>query len=248
MRKLVFILGLLLALCKPSAATWSAIQRPENTACANATTCTVTMSPAVTVGDVLVAVAVNTATSDFLVAGVSGSGTWVIPSGCHAFQAASIGISCAYILSATTSTTSIVVTLNAAPGATWTATVRQYHTTVGSAALDGTPAGSTSASCSACTTPSLTLTHSTDFLVAGASVANSVNTVNSPYGNLVVDGAFGDGVADNLNTSSGTGATFNQTAGGASMITIGFSEGSGAAAIPGMNKREKYELMDPQRR
>src|SRR4029077_11028289 len=110
MRKLGLIFGLLLALGKPSAATWSMVQDPVNAACANATTCTVTMSPAVTVGDVLVAVAVNSATSDFLVAGTSGSGTWVIPSGCHAFQAASIGISCAYILSATTSTNSIVVT------------------------------------------------------------------------------------------------------------------------------------------
>lgn len=222
----------LLLLISPAFATWTARGGTTgvigtNAACAAATSCNVTVT-ATTAGDVLVATALFGCTANRTVTGSLG-GTWV--AGTAVFSSTASG--CAgqtYTLAASGGTTSLTVTLGAASTGTWAIEVRALTSSAGGVAAETVPAGTTSAGCSNnCVTPTVTLAGTADALVAAIFTQQTGCSVAAPYGQFTAPG--GDGVAINLNTASGTGATFTQgsscptaASGGAAMVTIAFKE------------------------
>ena len=239
---LIAIIALQLFLCSlvPKHHTWTLLHaNAANTACSGSgTTCTITVA-STTSGNQLVAVAwTPTSTTGKNLSAAGSGGTWVFPANCAAFNNASTGeVSCGYTLSATGGVTSIVLTVAATPSGTWAALIYEYHSSAGGVAVETVPAGTSTGAgtCStACTAPNVTLAGSADVVIGAIATGNTACSVSSPYGDFTAP--QGDGFADNLNTSSGTGANFTQgtacptaAAARAAAISIAFSESSGAA-------------------
>jgi hypothetical protein len=133
---------------------------------------------------------------------------------------------CAYILSAAGGATSLTFTWSF-PATTTAANVDvEFYEVIrstGTATYD-TGNTATSASCSSCTAPTLTLGGSDDYIAQWLSQGGGISSVASPYSNPFdndtsnVFGAF----AGALNQSSGTGPVWTCTAGGAALSGVAF--------------------------
>ncbi len=168
--------------------------------------CPAVTVPATVAGDLLYVEQIYGGTGGQLSSG-SGGGTWVFPANCNNSIASAGSLSCGYVLSATGGVTSITMTLNA--GNAVELHFRSYHPSSTTAVAETVPAATTNAACSNnCTTPTVTLTGTSDVVIAAMANQLSNCSVAAPYGNYAAPS--GDGIADNLNTASGTGATFSQ--------------------------------------
>ena len=98
-------------------------------------TCSITI-PSTTAGNLLYVEASTEVYGDYI-SSISGGGTWVIPTGCQEqiTTPSTLNVSCAYVLSATGSTTSVSITLDGSSSATGLA-VFEVHRTSGTWALD----------------------------------------------------------------------------------------------------------------
>lgn len=239
MRKLTILL-LFLFLCGTAArATVTAVHKATGTGLSCSPSCgSFTLGFTATSGNLIVIAAYSTTNVHISAVTCTPACTgtsWVFPANCAAYLAATGAVSCAYVLAVSSAATAVTATMSAS-GSTTYLEVREYHSSLGTFTAETVPAGTTNASCSTCTTPAVTITGSSDVLLAGIATGNSGCSVASPWGNFTTPS--GDGAADYINTNSGTGATFTQgtacptgAAAAASMITIGFKEPGGAAVV-----------------
>jgi hypothetical protein len=190
--------------------------------------CTAMTVPTTVVGD-LVTIELFNVAGGVSISSVSGGGTWVVPGGtsCNASQAGAGHVHCAFMLGAASAVTSITITMTGSQGGNFF-NIRSYHPSSTTAVAETVPAGTTSSSCSNnCNAPSVTLTGTSDVIVSTIATGDSGCSAASPFGNFTAPD--GDGMADNLNTSSGTGAVFTQgnscptaAASSAAMNTVAF--------------------------
>ena len=179
------------------------------------------------IGDVLLVFA-YTGANKHLSSGNTGYGTWVFPANCNIYQSSSTGtVSCGYVI-LTATVTSITMTMNVNQSNPIIIDVRAYHSTAGGIVAESVPTPTTSSSCSNnCVAPTVSLTGTADVVVSSIATGNTGCSAASPFANF--SAPSGDGVADHLNTSSGTGATFTQgtscptaAASAAGMVSIAF--------------------------
>jgi len=252
MKKLLYSLSLLL--CSPCWATWTLTQGPStaiNNACATgSTTCAVTVS--------------STGSSHLLVAGIASTanGTTissVTPAACsvtwtHASSANLAGsagsVDLYYCTKSASGQTSITITVNAAPGAAWTAAIWEASSSLGTIAIDSgaTPSGNKndSSNCTSCAGVSLTLSGNNDFIAAIATPGDTgTGLTGTGWTNDKVDAStnlYGHGITSGSQTAP---ATWTQTTANPLLCdAAAFQETSGTVAPAGFNKKRKIEKMD----
>ena len=164
-------------------------------------------------GDVLVA-CVSLGADAYILSGDTTYGTWVtgatVP-GLVAYQGpATQAGSCAYVL-VTSSVSSVVMGYNI--DADGYARFYDFHKSSGTISAETVPSAATSASCgssgSHCTSPAISITGANDVIITMANFGDTACTVASPFTAIHVD-VFGDASAYQLNTTSGTGASWTQ--------------------------------------
>ena len=145
----------------------------------------------------------------------SSYGTWQFPANCHVYQSsATNGAFCAYVI-LTASTSTITLGYNVDAAGYWH--IRNYTKSSGSITAEAAPTPTTAPSCgttaSPCSAPNVSLTGGgvNEVMVSGAGFGNSICGLKSgsPFGHVLSD-TYGDGDADYVNTTSGTGAQFVQ--------------------------------------
>ncbi len=166
-------------------------------------------------------------------------GTWIYPgAACRAWSAQSAGEDCAYVLSSSAGATSITVTMSATSNQSQSLSFREYHSTAGGFGLSGGPSASLLSACTSCLTPNISVTGN-NVLIAGGTPDHGFTGMAAPFGGVQFDG-YGAIVGDNLNTTSGTGATLTENASGvASVFTIGFMSPAGALTIAHLISSER---------
>ncbi len=192
-----------------------------------APTCPPQQIAATTAGNLLFVAALNTgngsATANITnISCTPSCGTWIYPgAACRAWSTASAGEDCAYVLSSLAGATSITVTMSATSNVSQGLAFREYHSAAGAFGLSGGPSASLLSSCTSCLTPNISLTGNS-VVIAGGTPDHVFSGIAAPFGGVQNDGN-GAIIGDNLNTSSGTGATLTESASGvASVFTIGF--------------------------
>jgi hypothetical protein len=180
------------------------------------TTASLTCSPACpaitiptsVIGDAIAIVLFNGA-GGVSVASGTGPGTVSVPT-CEANQASAGHLNCAYVIT-TSATTTLNLTLNGSQGGN-IFNIRSYHPSSTTPIAETVPTGTTSTSCGTtatkCNAPNVTLVGTSDVVVSAISTADTGCSVTAPFGNFA--SPAGDGMGDNLNTSSGTGGAFIQ--------------------------------------
>jgi hypothetical protein len=185
---------------------WSATGATSSTGVACTPACPAVTVPTTVAGDLIYVQVVSSTNAFTISSGSAGAGTWVIPANCVS-SGGTGELACAYVLSATGGVTTITITMSGS--ITATISIRSYHPSSTTAVAETVPAANSSAGCSNnCTTPSVTLTGTSDLIVAAISAGDTGCSVASPYGNFTAPS--GDGIADQFNATSGTGATFTQ--------------------------------------
>lgn len=222
---------------------WTQIQAPSNITCsgsaAGASACTVTASSTVA-GDGLALIETAFANCGSCVAGAvytsaSGDSSW---SHCSSANGSvQVGSSpnrfyttdCAYILSATGGATSLSITLTFPVGTTaWTESVVavEFRKRTGSIVFDAAGTATTSASCTACTSPAITLSGSNDYVFQWLGVGQvPLSILNPAYINPIIldPNNVGAAWAGALNQTAAGAQTWSQApAGGAVMSGIAF--------------------------
>lgn len=223
----------LLALCHPALATLSLVHHSTSGSLVCNTGCTAfSLGFTASSGNVLEVFAFNSQNA-FINAGNVGFGTWVFPANCAEFQSAGTGeVSCGYVI-LTSTTTSITMSMNIGSTVNTVLDVREYSSTLGTPAVETVPAPVGSASCGAsgtpCNAPAVTVSGSNDVIVSAIATGDSACNANSPFGNF--SAPTGDGIADNINTATGTGGAFTQGTAcptavnaAAGMISLAFKE------------------------
>lgn len=206
---------------------WAAAGTTSASLTCNPNPCTAVTVPATVAGDLLFISSFGPSGNNYAPASISAGGTLVVSANCSTNTGPSGSIGCGWVLSATGGVTSIAVTMNiVATGIVLN--FRSYHPSSTTAVAETVPAATNNASCSNnCVTPTVTLTSSSDLLIAFGIFGNTGCSAASPYGNTATPNS--GLIADRFNTSSGTGATFTQgtacptaAAGDAIMSTVAF--------------------------
>ncbi len=212
----------------PAFAVWTFNSSRSATAACSGSSCSITV-PSTTSGDTGVIMVATDSTTQSTISSISGGGTGTIPTGCAAVDSSAGGVALAFIPALSSGVTSITVNLNNSPGA-WTIDFRDYTSSGGSVTQDGSCGASSLSSCTSCVAPAATgLSGTSDVVVSNINPFNSITAASSPCGNFVEIAPNNNGVADHLNTSSGTGCTMTQSsAGTASADTIALKEAAGA--------------------
>lgn len=121
----------------------------------------------------------------------------------------------------------------------------EESSSLGTWALDAgaTPACASTRSTQTPTTCNLTISGTTDVVIAAQEWSGTLTGVTT-YTDFKAQN--GNGTADHLNTSSGTGAAFSPTTNGTGAnFTIAFTESAaGGATTIGLDKRRRYEQVD----
>lgn len=224
MKRLVLIL---LALTLPSfAGTWALVQHPEKVNCtATTSVCTVTGASNIGAGHLLVISMMFTQTAG-PVTGQSvtdGTNTYVhCPANACVATGTIRGTDFFYVLStAAVTSPSIVVTLSAASSGTWEVGVTEYSTT-GTAIFDAGNNAS-SAACSSCVGPALTLTGTNDVVIqiirgnTPTAISGASYTNPADFGSLAAVGGA-------ININSGAAQTWTMTSSTAGMAAIAFKD------------------------
>jgi len=229
--RLAAIFGIVLALTATAAfaAPITSVQQkvfPKLTCSLSCPTQTITSTGA---GNLLFLAALNTgngsATANISSVSCTPScGTWILPgAACRAWSANSAGEDCAYVLSSSAGATSITVTMSATSNLSQSLFFREYHSTAGAFSLNAGPSASMLSSCTSCLTPNINVTGN-NVIIAGGTPDHGFTGILSPFADVQND-TFGAILGDNLNTTSGTGATLTQNPGGvAAVFTIGFKD------------------------
>jgi len=214
--------------------TWTVIQHPHNFTCSFSASgthaCTVTNTQNTTAGNLLIlhSSSYNNNGAPVFVS-ASGDGSWThCPSAAASENYSSTNFlvaDCAYILSATGGAATVTFNWSTSLGAgNIDVELIEVHRSTGAATYD-TDGTATSASCSSCVGPTLTLGGSSEFIAQWGGFANAApSAISGAYSNPFdtdnanVFGAF----AGALNQSSGTGPTWTVTAGGSAMAGVAF--------------------------
>jgi hypothetical protein len=231
-----------LALCVSSWATPSFIQKK----CSGTTTTdaftgvasgTLTGLTAVGAGHLLIAQLFDD-NGNHTISSVDGE-TWTHCTSCTKAGSATQEVDASYVLSATGGETSFLMTITA--NSSWNFCIYEYSTTTSGFSLDGTPCTAllSAATPNACTATGLTGT--TDVVFSALAWTGNLTGVSAPFADFTESN--GNGSADSVNVSVGTGAHFTPTTSGSGPdFTIAFKEAAGGAAA-GFNKRRKLEKL-----
>ena len=205
-----------------SAPTWTFLQDFQNTFCVGgSSTCTFTGTtqgfvPTIA-GSVWVAYAFSGGgpnSMGHITSVTGGGGTWnLIPSQkCYAVQAAFLASDCAYNVSGSAGTNIITVTVSAPPSNTWVIGFAEFLPPPGSVVSLDDAEQNSSASCTTCVGPTLSLSATDAVFSVGiswnGSTATGLQAFNTPY--LTDEGM--NAVA--LNMSSFTAPSFSQSSAG----------------------------------
>lgn len=173
-------------------------------------------------GHLLVVLAANdNGTANYLT-GVTGGGTWVVPSSAQISDVNWGALSCAYVLASASGATTISLTYGATTGH-YTANFWEYSFTGSSVSLDKIGTVDQGFAASPQLGVALTLTGTNDVILQASKNNNDLSSISSPYGNF--QHLLGVGVADSENTVSGTAPSWSMT--GSSRLggmAIAFSE------------------------
>jgi hypothetical protein len=188
-------------------ASFTFVQHQVNTACANSTTCAVTVT-ATGSGNALglIAFPINNVT----ISSISGGGTWASPSGCNTYSSSDgTGQACAYSLSSSSGATSITVTFSGASGGGQIEFL-EFSFTAASVVLDpgATPANARNSGATQETPvpgPALTLTGTNDVIMQGMAPSTSASAINLGYTGFFNNGY---GTAYLLNTTNGSAVSW----------------------------------------
>lgn len=196
--------------------TWALVQHPKSASCSGASaSCTVTLSQNTTASTLLtVWVGIYSSTSGIKIASVSGGGSWNLCSG----SACAATISCcganvmtdqAYNTAATGGAASVTITVDSAPGNTWTAGVNEYSYSGASKSYDGGN-NTTSTNCTSCAGPTLTMSGNNDVIVQTIAQGNTITAISAPYTNP--DDSTTSGMAGAINQATYSQPTWTQNA------------------------------------
>lgn len=201
----------------PTTTTFTHVQHVgTSNSCPNTTSCTITVSSTCStcVGIIFGMQGVNV-----FISSVSGAGTWIVPAGCQLYNGGIVlATSCAYNLSETSGTTSLVVTWNGTNvggglyyvETSWTGATPTIDTS--GATFDGVSGGTQVGQ-------ALTLTGTSDFIVQGIASQSSPSAITGSYLSLTTIGGGGDGGgAYIVNTSSGSAPTWTTGAATESVV------------------------------
>jgi len=131
-------------------------------------------------------------------------------------------VDASYTLNSASGATSITLTLSAAVSTTWAACIREYSSTASGVAIDTSGNRDQSTAAANPAGVGLTLTGSNDLIVQFVACAGSCSGISAGYSNG--DFPNNNGVADALNTSSGTAPTWTATSGRAALGALAFKE------------------------
>lgn len=229
--KRLFLAVLALLFCGFRAdATLSLVSKSTSQNCSACTSATLTLGASTGTGHLLVVMAHGTNGATGNISTVSGAGTWIVDTGCHATNGTVFGLTaCAYNTSTTSGVGSLSLTFSASNNYRYEAI--EYSFTGSSISFDTSntsihTGASTSQAC-----PNLTLTGTNDVVLCGV-IVTGTNTITSISGSYTIEvsgtaSSQGGAAADLLNTASGTGPTW--TTGSTTSITmmIAFKEASG---------------------
>ncbi len=198
--------------------TFTQTQTPVFTSCSSAATCTLTVT-STGAGHLLVITAIQTSGAADFISSVSGGGTWVVPSGantCQGSNAAVGAVSCAYVLSSSAGTTSVVITWSG----TFAAFATFYEVTYsgGSVAVDKQDTAFNSSSSTSQPGPTLSITGTSDAIFQSITLfTGNVTAIDSSYVNFHSYVNF-SGSANILNAASGTGPTWTLSASASAFV------------------------------
>lgn len=184
--------------------------------CGNSSPCSISYTT--TAGSLLEIVYSSTGGSSFIT-GMSGGGTWVIPSACQVSDTSAGSMSCAYVLS-DTSTSSISLSFTSGIGGN--GTLLEYSVSPGPPVLDQATSVDRSTSASSQNYISPTVTGSNDVILQGLLASQNINTFTlSGYTEEQKVGGYGSvGLA---NSTSATAPSVNLTSSGrASVCSLAF--------------------------
>lgn len=201
-------------------ATLALIQHPQSISncTAGGSTCSVTLTQALGIGHLLVVASANV-TSSSTITSINVGGTFVPCTGC-AVNGSTLAAQGGWVLSTTATAGPIVITYSAAVSGD-VVELREYSCTGGTVSHDADATADNGTDTSPFNGATLTLTGTNDVIVQWADGKTiDPTSVSAPYGNF--DSAGGVGVADRLNTSSGTASSW---------IAAGNTSGKTAAAI-----------------
>jgi hypothetical protein len=242
MRKLLIATALLFLAALPTRATQTLSQHLSNISCGHVASCSVTGFSAIAAGSFILGIE-NGSGAVTATAGTSGGGTWVVPSGCTTVSdcsevdATAGGIAVQYILSSTSSPTSITCTASAASIDECEVVV--YTFTGTSMAFDvGNVRDQTSAGTSFAGVSAGTLTGTSDIIVQYAVTSGNMsgcpNSAASP-----ADFPNGNGACGLINSTNNAAGTWTLTSGTAALGSIAFKEtgggGGGGGSVIGGN-------------
>ena len=175
-------------------------------------------------------IAMGTATTD-VITGVSGGGTYTIPTGCQLTDNGVKTVSCAYTISTTSGATTITVTRTSATSATW----RAYYLEIGSTNSIVIDTGASNGlgtrdQSTTLTTPAgvaLTLSASCNCTVVQFIFGTGVTAVAGSGNTYVGDFTSNAGFAYSINTGVGAAPTWTQTSSRAAVGAIAVKESTG---------------------
>ena len=164
-------------------------------------------------GDVLVACE-SFGANAYILSGDTSYGTWVTAAtvaGLKAYQSSATQAgACAYVI-VTSPVSSVTMGYNV--DADGYVRFYDFNKSVGTISAETVPAAATSTSCgssiSHCTSPAISITGANDVIITMANFGNTACSVGSPFTAIHID-TFGDASAYQLNTVSGTGASWVQ--------------------------------------
>ena len=226
--KWVCWLWFLTVLCCPLAqATWTFKQgvctgTTTTDACTSGTTCTISGLTAITAGSTIIGATIAD-NGGVGISSINGE-TWTHCANCLQQGSGAVAeVDASYVVSAVGGETSFIFTMNG--------TIQGQNVCIYEAKSSLTPAFDTAnhslISSAAPTSATLTLSGTNDFLLGAVIWSGTLTGVTAPYANFIESN--GNGIASNINTSSGNGAAFTPTtAGSGPTFTIGFRESSGA--------------------
>lgn len=247
-KRILLLLTAILLLAAAADAQWTVVQHPNFFTCTGSTSgnhgCTVTAT-ATGANHLLILLSAafegQTGTNHIAPTFVSASGdsTWTHCPNSYAHLEYTTNsfenTDCAYVLKSAGGATSFTFTWS------FPATTNAYAIDVELLELS-VPGGTfffdadnntTSASCSSCVAPSVTLGGNGEYIATWIAQQQSITSISAPYTNPAADIENVDvagGFAGAINQSSGTGPTWTCTAGAAAMSTIAFKVSSGGKA------------------
>jgi hypothetical protein len=220
---------LILLLASPCWATISVSQKKctgttSSDACSG-TTCTLSGLTAIGAGHLLIAALLEDSSGSAITISSINNETWTHCTGC-AKNGTSAGVDASYVLSATGSETSLLMTISATQTG-WNFCAYEYSTTTSGFSLDGAACNSLIATAAPTTCTTTSFAGTSDVILGAFGWSLSLTGVTSPGQDFIE--ANGNGIADKINQSAAVSIAFTPTTSGSGPdFEIAFKEAASA--------------------